>query len=663
MRALTTSIALATVLGAAISASTAGTVALQWSPANGASGYRVYYGTAAGNYTTQMDVGSATQTTVSGLADCMPWYFAVKAYDAAGTFSTTYSNEVSGWPRPSLTNVSPGAAELGRRLILTVDGANFRSGATLTFSTPGITVNAVTVQSCNRLTVDVTVGTGTLLGGSNLELMNTDRTFGTYPSALTVQAAVAPTVTGTTPAAGATQVPTSVQPTVTFSEAVQPATVLATTVQLVDANGNAVAQASGSPSLSSDGRTATLRPAALLADGQTYRLRVEGGTSGVLDLAGLGLGATYLQSTGFATVADTTGPVISGMGSADLTSSSARILWTTSEPADTQAFYRKVGDTAYLETTLDGTLVTSHAATLQGLLAGTTYQFHVRSADAAGNATVSADASFTTPSPEDAALHVEAEDGVTSAPIRVVSGTGAFDGGWVDVPAGSPAGSPGAPTGAVTYDVYVPAAGSWTLWVRMYAPGTSSDSWFESVDGASRQAIVAPTVGSWVWVAGRSYTLTAGLHRVELGGREEQSRADRILLTNDSTFVPTGVPGSDTLSPLPLGAFRVLPSTGSNTVQWTASSSSDHARTVIRYRTDGVFPRTPADGFPVLDKPGAPSSTGSYVHSGLANGTTYTYAAFSVDTAGNGSNPMDGSGTPGNGNQSAPGRVKNNRRK
>ena len=663
MRALTTSTALATVLAAAISASVAGTVALQWSPATGASGYRVFYGTAAGNYTNQMDAGTATQTTVSGLADCMPWYFAVKAYDAAGNFSTTYSNEVAGWPRPSLTNVSPATAELGRRLTLTVDGANFRSGATVTFSTSGLTVNAVTVQSCNRLTVDVTVATTALMGGRDLEVMNTDRTFGTYPSAVMVQAAVAPTVTGTTPAAGATQVPTSVQPTVTFSEAVQPASVLATTVQLVDANGTAVAQAAGSPSLSSDGRTATIRPAALLADGQSYRLRVEGGASGVLDLAGLGLGATFLQSTGFSTVADTTGPVISGRSAADLTSSSARILWTTNEPADTQAFYRAAGDTGYLQTTLDGTLVTSHAAVLQGLLAGTTYEFHVRSADAAGNATVSPDATFTTPSPDDAALHVEAEDGVTSAPLRVVSGTGAFDGGWVDLPAGSPSGSPGAPTGTVTFDVYVPAAGNWTLWVRMYAPSTSSDSWFESVDGASRQAIVAPEVGSWVWVAGRSYTLTAGLHRVELGGREEQSRADRILLTNDATFVPVAAPGSDTLSPLPLGAFSVTSGTGSNTVQWTASSSSDHARTVIRYRTDGVFPRTPADGFPVVDRSGAPSSTGSYVHSGLANGTTYTYAAFSLDNAGNGSNPTDASGTPGNGNQSAPGRVKNNRRK
>jgi hypothetical protein len=663
MRALTISTVLATVLGAAISASAAGTVALQWSPADGASGYRVYYGTAAGNYTTQMDVGSATQTTVSGLADCMPWYFAVKAYDAGGNFSTTYSNEVTGWPRPSLTNVSPAAAEQGRRLTLTVDGSNFKSGATVTFSTPGLTVNAVTVQSCNRLTVDVTVGTGATLGGSNLDLMNSDRTFGTYPSALTVQAAVAPMVAVTAPLNGATQVPTSVQPAVTFSEPMLPSTISATTVQLVDASGAAVAQASGSPTLSSDGRTATLRPAAVLSEGQTYRLRVVGGTTGVLDLAGLPLASTFLQGTGFSTIADTTAPTVAGMTSSDLTSSSARILWTTNEPSDSQVFYRRAGDAAYLETPVDPTLVTSHAALITGLAAGTTYQYHVSSTDAAGNTTASPDASFTTPSPAEAALHVEAEDGVNSSPIRVISGTGAFDGGWIDLPAGSPVGTADAPTGTVTFDVYVPAGGSWKLWVRMFAPSTDADSWFESIDGAPRQAIVASEVGNWVWVSGRSYTLTTGLHRVELGGREEQARADRILLTNDAAFVPTAAPGSDTLSPLPLATFTAAPGSGSNTLSWKASSSADHARTVIRYRADGVFPRTAVDGFPVLDQPGAPNSTGTYVHGGLSNGTTYTYAAFSLDGAGNGSNPTDASGTPGNGNQSAPGRVKNNRRR
>jgi hypothetical protein len=664
MRVLKTSTVLAAIVAAAISASMAGTVSLRWDPSPGATGYRVFYGTAPGSYSGEMDAGNATQATISGLADCATWYLAVKAYDAAGNLSVTYSNEVSGWPRPAVSAVTPGTAEKGRRLTLTVDGSNFKSGAAVTFSTAGLTVHAITVQSCNRLTADVTIGSTAATGSSDVEVMNTDRTFGTRTGGLQIAAAVAPSVSSSTPADAATAVAVSVQPTVTFSEAMLPASVGSSTVRLLDANGAAVTQAAGSPSLSADGRTATIRPAAALAVGQTYRLQVVGGASGVLDLAGLGLGATWAQTTGFTTAADTTGPTISALSATNLASTSARIEWTTSEPADSQVFFRKTGDATYQQTSVAAALVTSHAVTLTGLLPSTGYQFHVRSADAADNATTSPDAGFTTLAATTGNVEAEVEDGVTTTPVRVVSGAGAFDGGWVDTPSGSPVGSDTAPTGKVTLDVYVPTSGSWTLWIRMYAPDLGADSWFESIDGAARLPVVAPTVGSWEWAEGRTYTLSAGLHRIELGGREAQARADRVLLTNDGSFVPTAAPGTDTLSPLPMATFTITPAAGTNTLNWKASPSTDHARTVIRYRTDGVFPRTPVDGIPLVNQPGAPNSTGLFTHTGLVNGTTYTYAAFSVDVAANGSNPKNGSGTPGNGNGNGkPGKVNNNRRK
>jgi hypothetical protein len=65
---------------------------------------------------------------------------------------------------------------------------------------------------------------------------------------------------------------------------------------------------------------------------------------------------------------------------------------------------------------------------------------------------------------------------------------------------------------------------------------------------------------------------------------------------------------------------------------------------------------------PVLDQAGAPGSTGSYVHQGLTNGVTHSYAAFSLDAAENGSNPTTASGKPGT-SGGKPGKVPNNRRK
>ena len=663
MRALSTFSVLAAVMAATITASTAGSVSLRWDPSSGATGYKVFYGTAAGSYANQLDAGSATQATVSGLTDCTTWYFAVKAYDAGGALSTTFSNEVSGWPRPTVSAVAPTAAEQGRRLTLTIDGTNFKSGAALTFSTSGVTVNAITVQSCNRLTADVTIGSGASAGSSDVEVMNVDRSYGARTGGLQIQAAAAPAIASTTPADGATQVASTVQPTVTFSEAVLPASVQAATVRLLDESGAPVAQASGFPSLSSDGKTATIKPAAALPVGQTYRIQVIGGATGVLDLAGLGLAANYVQSTGFTTLQDTTAPALSAISAVNVTSSTARVVWTTNEAADSQVFFRKTGDPTYQQTSVDTAMVTSHGVDLAGLVSSTTYEFHVRSADGSDNAaTSSPDGTFTTAAGNTSLVQVEVEDGVATSPIRVVSGAGAFDGGWVDTPSGSPLGTSTAPTGTVTFDVYVPTNGSWTLWVRLYAPTLASDSFFESVDGAARQAILAPAVDAWGWAAGRTYTLTAGLHRIELGGREEQTRADRILLSSDASYVPAGVPGSDTLSPLPMAAFTVTANSGANTLNWTASPSNDHAKTIVRYRTDGVFPRTPADGFPVVERTGAPGSTGTYTHSGLTNGTVYSYAAFSIDVSNNGSNSTTGSGTPGN-SGGKPGRVRNNRRK
>ncbi len=59
-------------------------------------GYKVYYGTASGNYTEVKDVGNVTTVSIDELPGIQSgiWYFAVTAYDTSGNESD-YSNEVS----------------------------------------------------------------------------------------------------------------------------------------------------------------------------------------------------------------------------------------------------------------------------------------------------------------------------------------------------------------------------------------------------------------------------------------------------------------------------------------------------------------------------------------------------------------------------------------
>jgi hypothetical protein len=654
---------LISILAAAAQPVSAGTASLAWDPVGDAdlAGYRVYYGTSPTSYTQSVDVGNVLSTTISGLTDCTTYYFGVKAYDTAGNESTAYSNQVTGWSRPVVTSATPNVAEQGRTLSIVIAGNNFPAGAVPAFSNAGITVNSTTVNSCGQLTLSITVGNSAAVGASNMDVTDPDGVFGTGTALFTVQAQAAPTISSTTPADGATGISIAVHPTVTFSEAMLLTSITATNVKLLDNTGAVVPQAAGSPSMA--GNTATITPAANLNQGESYKIQVVGGAGGVLDLANHGLAATFTQATGFSTVADTTAPTISAVNAGSVGATTANITWTTNEAADSQVFYRKAGTTAYQQTTIDTALVTSHTVALAGLEPSTSIEYYVRSADGAGNAAQSTPTStFNTAANSFTYLRMEAEAGTLVSPVRTQTGaSGAFGSSYIDTPAGTPTGSASSPAGTATFGVQIPTSGTWYVWVRMYGASTASDQWYESMNGGSRALIAPTTTGQWQWVEARSYTLTAGsLASFELGGREAQARADRVLITDDAAFVPTEQAVGDTTPPNADTGFNATGATAQVSLAWTNSTSSDFAQTVIRYRTDGKYPVSPVDGFAVVTKTGAPGSADSYVHTGLTNGTTYYYSAFAIDSSGNVSAKVTDSALVTD--VTAPGNVQNLRR-
>ena len=88
------------------------------------------------------------------------------------------------------------------------------------------------------------------------------------------------------------------------------------------------------------------------------------------------------------TAADRTGPTISSVQATGATDWAASVSWTTDEAADGTIEYgttQSYGSTAPVDTRM----VTSHARQLTGLTPGTLYYYRVKSADAAGNASVS----------------------------------------------------------------------------------------------------------------------------------------------------------------------------------------------------------------------------------------------------------------------------------
>ncbi len=137
-----------------------------------------------------------------------------------------------------------------------------------------------------------------------------------------------------------------------------------------------------------------------------WYLNVDPRPSDVTDKKGIG---TPHNGTWDGTPAmEWTGAVATG-----ITDSGATIKWTTNDPADSQIDYGTTA--AYGQATMvNPLLVTSHAMSLSGLIAGTTYHYRVRSQDAAGNAATSVDFTFRTVSAADATPPAIAAVGATN---------------------------------------------------------------------------------------------------------------------------------------------------------------------------------------------------------------------------------------------------------
>src|SRR6185503_13905436 len=91
---------------------------------------------------------------------------------------------------------------------------------------------------------------------------------------------------------------------------------------------------------------------------------------------------------------DFTAPVISSVSSGTPGTTTATITWSTDEAATSQVEW---GTTTYYGggiSSFDLTKVTSHSVMLTGLTTATTYHYRVKSRDAAGNYSVSSDATF-----------------------------------------------------------------------------------------------------------------------------------------------------------------------------------------------------------------------------------------------------------------------------
>lgn len=113
------------------------------------------------------------------------------------------------------------------------------------------------------------------------------------------------------------------------------------------------------------------------------------------------IGTSTQQSFTTLAAPDTTAPVISGVSATSTASTTASIVWTTDEPADSTVWYATSTPVSVVtaSSASSASLTTSHNIDLSGLNASTLYYYFVGSKDSALNTATSTESSFTTLAP------------------------------------------------------------------------------------------------------------------------------------------------------------------------------------------------------------------------------------------------------------------------
>jgi hypothetical protein len=147
----------------------------------------------------------------------------------------------------------------------------------------------------------------------------------------------------------------------------------------------------------------------------------------------------------------------------------------------------------------------------------------------------------------------EAEAGYLNAPMEVALDAMASDGEYIWVPGGyGKVLDPSQEAGYAEYNFEVAESGEYVIWGRVISNSSDEDSFFVSMDGGAYVEWHTAQGGEEVWVwdqvrngAGNPepviFYLEAGQHSLVIKQREDGTKLDKILITNDLAYIPEGL--------------------------------------------------------------------------------------------------------------------------
>jgi hypothetical protein len=151
------------------------------------------------------------------------------------------------------------------------------------------------------------------------------------------------------------------------------------------------------------------------------------------------------------------------------------------------------------------------------------------------------------PSGHNVKVWIEAEDGILDYPMEVATDSSASSGGFIWVQDGwGNLWNPNVERCYAEYSFEVPADGEYIIWGRIKGTKAGDDSFYVSVDNGDWAVWDTSFSKSWVWdkVSNRKvadpviYYLKAGEHILIIKEREDGTKIDQIVITNDMEYVP-----------------------------------------------------------------------------------------------------------------------------
>ncbi|MBU1197620.1 DUF4185 domain-containing protein [Candidatus Micrarchaeota archaeon] len=114
----------------------------------------------------------------------------------------------------------------------------------------------------------------------------------------------------------------------------------------------------------------------------------------------------------------------------------------------------------------------------------------------------------------------------------------------------------------LTYSFEVPVSGEYRVWGRELSPHTAADSVFIRMDGGAEYIWDTAGGNVWRWDVANSrsppldplaFDLSAGFHTLTVRNREDGMQLDKLLITNDLEYVPSGMGEPEsTVTPSPV---------------------------------------------------------------------------------------------------------------